>query len=216
MLAAACAKNRPDPQPADFVFVLDKSATSPLSNDEKFAALMGQKMHDALLAEHPILGDRTVILNAGKRDTKGAISRKVPINRQYPAPAVARYVQQVIARQPHSPDNRQDESSILFTLTHGDFKCTPGRGRVWVISDMLNNDVDFSDVRGLLAGTAQLPPQEGKPLAHCRVSVVAIGLTADGTMQLSSAQISDLIAAYRLWFVRAGVAPGDLDFTTGI
>jgi hypothetical protein len=214
LLTSAC--ERPGLQPADFVILFDKSPTSPLSNDEAFAAAMGKTLSTEFLTQKPLLGDSVVILTIGDRDTKSAIARRIPINRQYRPPAVAQYLGKVTAQVPRSSDRSQSESSILFPLTHGNFKCTPKRGRIWVVSDLLNNDADFSDVQGLVNGTAQLPLPDGKPLTNCRVSLRAVGLTADGTQQLNSAQIANLVRAYRTWFTAAGVAPGDLDFSTGI
>ena len=201
-------------QPADFVFNFDMSQSSLNSSDRDYAAALGQRLQRELLAENPQLGDRVVTIKFGDRGPQNFVSNAVRLSRQHGAKPVAQALGQFVAGLPDSPDAGQQSTNILFPLLNGDFRCTPGRGGIWIVSDMVSTGIDFDDVQGLLDGTAEIPVPQGAPLKSCRITVIGIGALADDAGQLSSQQILNLIAVWQRFFISAGVSPADLRFMT--
>lgn len=216
LLLSCCGpSDRSDVQPADFVIMRDLSTSAPLSTDRAFAARAAQRVESDLLRQHPMLGDRVLVLAIGARSTHTAIAWEIPLNRQNRPSAAAALVGRVIAATPDSPDRGQAATDILFSLLHTGFSCS-ARGMIWVVSDGLqSDDRDFSRPSGLLNGSADLPAPEARRLRGCRIRWLGMGLTSSGTEQFSSAQLTKLEGAWRRWLIAAGVQPSDIEIISG-
>ncbi len=221
LFAASCADSPPetkradDVQPADYVIMRDKSATTAIASDTDYAAKAGRKVASDFLSFNPMLGDQVKLFDFGVRTTGTVTSRDIRLNRNARPPAVAALIRDTIADTPNDPDIGQGETNILFPLVHGDFKCSD-RGHLWLLTDALESSAAFANIDGLLSGEVDLPVPVGQPLLGCRVTVIGLGLTGDNQGQLTSAQITALADAWRRWFIAAGVAPEHITILSGL
>jgi hypothetical protein len=215
ILMSACQSAiTPSSQPADHVVLLDDSRSFGLRTNAVLRGKAALRVRAALLASGMQLGDRALIYRIGRRRTEEVLPEVLPLDRQHRPLAVANEVYRRIMAMGDDPTGGEDQTNILFPLQNGGFHCGPdGRGTVISITDGIEDSSTFADWRGLIVGKAQLPAPIGKPLLNCHVQMIGLGLTAEGTQQLSSGQIAALSAAHRLWTTNAGAA--DISISIG-
>jgi hypothetical protein len=215
ILLSACQPDAPPlPQPADHVVLLDDSASFGLRTNALLRENAAGRVRRELLANGMRLGDRVLIYRIGRRRTEGVLPEVLASDRQHRPVAVANEVYRRIIAMGDDPKGGEDQTNILFPLQNGGFNCGPdGRGTNITVTDGIEDGPSFSDWRGLIAGKTQLPAPHGKPLLNCRVRMIGLGLTAEGTQQLSSDEISALSAAWRRWLTEAGAT--DISISVG-
>lgn len=198
------------PQPAQLTILGDLSSSAPLQSSAPFAQRAAGVVREHILSL--MLGDKVVLRPIGTRSTQNIVPIEWALGPRNRQRKVADEVYGVIAGTPSSKRKGQEETSLIFTLESG-IPCGP-RSAILIISDGIEASRDFSKVRELLAGKAQLPKPAAPALRGCKVTFLGIGLTADGTYQLNTSELQHLTSAWRSYLLAAGVAAEDITFRT--
>ena len=214
LMLSACQADKPkEAGAADFAILLDHSNSFDLRTNASLREKVAVSVRAKLLGGEMRLGDRVVILRIGERSTDLALADVIPLDRKHRPIAVANEAYRRIMELGESGEAAQRQTNILFPLQNSGIKCPGGHGIVVIVSDAIETGPEFSDWRGLISGKAQLPAPTGKPLTGCRVHMIGVGLTSEGTEQLTSEEIAALSSAWRRWLSAAGAL--DVSITVG-
>jgi len=207
---AACSPSAPPPKAvaADCTIVIDPTASFGAYTDPAFAkslaAAVWKKLRDSDLRP----GDSVVIRYLGRSGPRELMSERLTLDRTHSKRDVLNEVYRRIANLPNRSDVGQDTTNLLHVLQNTDFGCHDGKGAVIVLTDGLPADKrEFTNWRGLIAGTAKLPKPTHKAYAQCAaVVMIGLGVQAEGLEPIPTNGIDNIEKEWRAFSVGSGLS----------
>ncbi len=178
---------------------VDASQSAPIFRNEAYAQVIARSAAREVLRMQA--GDTVSLRSFGAVGLENLTRYEVRLSRRTnPPERVARIVAARIMRMANGGVRPQGTTEIVAMLQWGRFNCQAG-DHIWIASDGIETGMVRSS-QALLNGREQLPSPRAGSLTNCRVSMVGIGQTDQGSV--TSRQVNTLIAAWQSFMRKAG------------
>ncbi len=192
--------------PANHYVFLDVTGSVPLVQNEAYAQRAAASV-SSLLANSALLGDTIYLQHIGDRNWDILNPKSWTTGRKLRVSKLAGGVAEYIAGIPNEKFT-VSETSIFFALQTAPIQCSPG-STVILLTDGLETGRE-TNLMDVLSGEKQFATPAREYLKGCSVSLVGLGIPVSDEGAMSIGQLDNLEAAYRTYFVAAGVHPDDI------